>query len=241
MRNNLIFLFLFSSVIALAQEDNSSSGIPPQVAGVLNLPKQFFFFDITQNGWLNKPEEVKTKFISGGLNVNFLYQFNIIGSRLAIAPGLSYSVSSVKSNSIFDYEYSDDYSEVIYTDLKLFTDSADAKSKLSVSYMEVPVEIHIHLKPNERGRSFLIAPGFRAGVRVGDFWKVKHNQQYIPGYDKVKFYNIENISQFRYGLSLRLMYYKFGLFGYYQLNHLFEKDKGPAITPFSIGVTVSPF
>ncbi|MEO6167731.1 MAG: outer membrane beta-barrel protein [Chitinophagales bacterium] len=241
MKNQLIFLFLFSSAIAVAQVEDSNSGIPPQVAGVLNFPKQFFFFDFTQNGWLNAPDEVKTEFISGGLNVNFLYEFNIIGSHLGIAPGLSYSVSGVKNNAFFRYDYADDGIEVVYTDLTIIEDdSVIEKSKLSVSYLEIPVEVHIHLKPNERGRSFLIAPGFRGGVKVGDFWKLNYNSS-IAGVDKIKLYGIENISPFRYGVSLRLMYYKFGLFGYYQLNQLFEKGKGPDITPFSVGITVSPF
>ncbi|HUM45590.1 MAG TPA: outer membrane beta-barrel protein [Chitinophagales bacterium] len=241
MRNRLTFLFIFTSIVAVAQVEDSTSRMPPQVAGVLNFPKQFFFFDITQNGWLNAPEGVETKFISGGLNINFLYEFNIIGSHLGIAPGLSYSVSGVKSNAFFMYQYGDDGKEVVYTDLTIIEgDSIIEKSKLSVSYLEIPVEVHIHLKPNERGRSFLIAPGFRGGVKVGDFWKLNYNNN-IAGVDKIKLYGVENLSPFRYGVSLRLMYYKFGLFGYYQLNHLFEGNKGPDISPFSVGITISPF
>jgi hypothetical protein len=237
----IVFFILHSATFTKAQSGDSTSLMPPQVAGMLNFPKQFFFFDFTQNTWLNAPEGVETKFISGGMNISFLYEFNVISSHLGIAPGIGYSVTGVKSNSIFDYQFNNDYTEIVYTDLELYGDSGGiTKSKLSVSYLEIPLEVHIHLKPNERGKSFLIAPGFRAGVKVGDFWKVKYHQTF-PGYDKAKFYNIEHIEDFRYGLSLRLMYYKFGLYTYYQLNHLFEKGKGPEITPFSVGITVSPF
>lgn len=232
---------VLSATFANAQTEDSTSLMPPQMAGMLNFPKQFFFFDFTQNTWLNAPEGIETEFISGGLGISFLYEFNVISSHLGIAPGIGYSVAGVKSNAVIEYQYNNDFTEIVYTDLKLYDDSSEIiKSKLSVSYMEIPLEIHLHLKPNERGKSFLIAPGFRAGLNVGDFLKLKYHQT-NPGYDKTKYYNIENIESFRYGISLRLMYYKFGLYTYYQLNDLFEKGKGPEITPFAIGITVSPF
>lgn len=241
MKSIFSIIILFSSLAASAQENNSDvAGMPPQVAGVLNFPKQFFFFDITNTGWSKAPDDVTTHLISGGLHINFLYEFNLIGSRLGIAPGISYAVSGVKTNSIFEYRFSDDGNSVAYTGIVPFEDSAIDKSKLSVSYFEIPLEVHIHLKPHSRGRSFLIAPGFRAGIRTGDFWKVHYNSA-APGIEKAKLYNIENISNFRYGVSLRVMFYKFGLFGYYQLNPLFESGKGPAIMPYSVGVSISPF
>lgn len=240
MKCRLVFFFLVCTVAASAQvNDTTASMMPPQVAGVLNFPKQFFFFDISNTTWLNAPDDVQTKLISGGLNINFLYEFNVISSKLGIAPGISYSVSGVKSNAVYDYEFNSSGSEVLFTDLKPY-DTLYTKSKLSVSYVEIPLEVHIHLKPNNRRLGLLIAPGFRAGVLAGDFWKLNYHAS-VAGAEKVKVYGIENISPFRYGVSLRLMYYKFGLFGYYQLNHLFEESKGPAITPFSIGVSVSPF
>ncbi len=240
MKNQLIILFLFCTVAASAQvNDSTASMVPPQMAGVLNFPKQFFFFDISNNGWLHAPPEVKPKLISGGLNINFLYEFNLVSSRLGIAPGVCYSVSGVKSNSVYQYEFNSSGDEVLFTDLEPY-DTLYTKSKLSVSYLEIPLEVHIHLKPNNRRLGFLIAPGFKAGLLVGDFWKLNYHST-VAGAEKVKVYGIENISPFRYGVSLRLMYYKFGLYGYYQLNDLFEDEKGPAITPFSIGITVSPF
>ncbi|MGB3074772.1 MAG: outer membrane beta-barrel protein [Chitinophagales bacterium] len=241
MKNHIIFLFLFCTATVSAQvDDSTASMMPPQMAGVLNFPKQFFFFDFTNSGWLNAPENIKSKLISGGLNINLFYEFNIVKAKVGIAPGISYSVSGVKSNSIYKYEYSTAGSEMVYTDLEPYSDSLFIKSKLSVSYVEIPVEVHIHLKPNSKKLGFLIAPGFRAGMLVGDFWKLNYHQS-IVGADKLKVYGIENISPFRYGVSLRLMYYKFGLFGYYQLNHLFEENKGAAVTPYSVGISVSPF
>ena len=211
--------------------------MPSTMASVFNQPRQFFFFDFTQTNWLNAPAGVKSEFISGGWNFNFLYEINVIPTRLGIAPGISYAVTGVKSNAIFSYEYNGD--DVTYTNLVVTEDSAISKSKLSTSFIEIPLEIHIHSNASgARNKSFLIAPGFRAGVMVGDFWKLTILN---PPFSKIKIYDIENVSPFRYGVSLRLMFYKFGLFGYYQLNHLFEKDKGPQITPVSFGITVSPF
>jgi hypothetical protein len=238
MKRYIALLIFLVPVYVISHAQDSIPKPPSAVPNMLNLPKQFLFIDITQNTWLDAPAGIETKFISGGINFSLLYEFNIIGAHLGIAPGLGYSVSSVKSNSMVEFLYDTGTYDVSYTDL--IPSTLYAKSKLSTSYLEIPVEIHIHVKPNERGKSFLIAPGFRAGLLVGDFWKYKPNQS-PGGVTKAKLFGIKNISEVHYGISLRLMYYKFGLFGYYSLSSLFEEGKGPDITPVSFGITVSPF
>lgn len=238
MRNIVLVSIILITLNLHAQVKDSIPKSYSPVSGVLNLPKQFFFIDITQNSWLDAPAGVTTKWISGGVNVNFLYEINLIGSLFSIAPGLSYSVHGVKSNSFFDYHL--DSNKITYTDIVPVPDSILKKSKLSTSYLEVPLEIHIHTRPaGEKRKSFLIAPGFRIGLLVDDFWKVKSGTQPLAP-SKVKIYDIENISKLHYGISLRLMYYKFGLYGYYSLSKLFGKDKGPAITQYSVGISLSP-
>lgn len=239
----LVLLLLLSMPELLSAQVNDSIPKAPAGSGVpnvLNLRRQFFFIDFTQNNWLNTPDGVKTKFIGGGVNINFLYEFSIIKTSLGIAPGLSYSVTSVKTNSIYEYTYGgSSFNDIVYTDLVKYDSSNYKKSKLSTSFIDIPVEIHFHTRPNDKGRSFLIAPGFRGGVSVGDFWKLKFAED-VQGVNKAKIYGIANLSDFHYGISLRLVYYKFGVYGYYSLSKLFDDGKGPAVTPISFGITLSP-
>ncbi|MBA2422462.1 MAG: outer membrane beta-barrel protein [Chitinophagales bacterium] len=240
MKNSILLFLLCSILTVKAQISDSSTNETAEIPNVFRLQKQFLFIDITENLWLNPPANIKNEFFSGGINLNFLYQFSIIPSVLGIAPGLTYSVASVKTNSIYQYSFISDSSEILYTSLEPYNPSLYEKSKLSTSFIGIPIELHVHTKSNEKGRSFLIAPGFRAGLLVGNFWKLKYTGEQ-PGQSRIKVYCIENLTPFSYGLSLRLMYYKFGIYGYYSLSNLFESGRGPAIMPVSLGITISPF
>jgi hypothetical protein len=240
MKYLILFSLLYSIATAKAQISDSSASNSTDIPNVFKFQKQFFFLDILENGWLNAPPNIEAKVFSGGFNLNLLYEINIIPSLLSIAPGISYSVTTVKTNAKYQYIFNSDSSEILFTNLEQVNPLLYEKSKLSTSTIGIPVELHIYTKANEKGRGFLIAPGFRAGLLAGDFWKFKYTGEQ-PGQSKIKIYGIENLSSFNYGLSLRLMYYKFGIYGYYSMSRLFEKGKGPDITPVSLGFTLSPF
>ncbi|MCY7408728.1 MAG: PorT family protein, partial [Chitinophagales bacterium] len=127
------------------------------------------------------------------------------------------------------------------TQLAPYSDTLDIlKNKFSASYLDVPLEFRIRIKPDQKGKNFWIAPGFRAGILVSDFWKLKYTES-NGDISKSKVYGIANIEKFHYGISLRAGYYKFGIYSFLALNNLFEKDKGPELTPFSLGITFTPF
>ena len=236
--------FVVFSASSYGQVNDTSNYFPPPpgsnptVSSVLRSQKHLVFIDITQNMWLHLPNEITTKFISGGFNISIFYDFFITKKYFGIAPGISFSNATVKSNAIpvknpaaFPGGF---------TDMIVVSDSPVhyLRNKISTSYLDLPVEFRFRIKPDERGKNFWFAPGVRAGVLLSDFWKKKIDS---PGnWNKEKIYNIQFIEKFHYGVSLRAGYYKFGVYVFYSLTDLFERKQGTLLTPFSVGIALTP-
>ena len=234
-----VIVFIFVLPISAFSQDSSgySMSAISAMPAMLHLQRTFIFIDITNGFWLSKPDDIKTNLISGGVNFNLAYEIQLVKNIFTIAPGISFSNVTVKNNATYQYEFLNDDPEG-YTALIPISDSVEyLKNKLSTSFIDIPLELRFRVNPDERGRNFWIAPGFRIGWLVSDFWKYK----YSDGVDKMKTktYNIKNLETFHYGISLRTGFYKFGVYAFYSLSDLFES--GTEVTPFTVGITVTPF
>lgn len=238
------FLFLLLSLLSLqvAGQDSlpkSNQGMATASA-MLQARRTFIYLDFTENTWVSHPDYLMTKFISGGFNANLMYEIFIVKNVFTFAPGISYSNVTVKHNADLAYEPRDGDPEG-YTVLLPIEDGREYRvSKISTSYFDIPLEFHLRIKPEPRGRNVWLAPGFRMGWMIGNFWKYDGNNGSGTNV-KYKLYRIENLEKFHYGFSLRAGYYKFGLYMYYSMVDLFEPDQGTELRPFSVGLTLTPF
>ena len=117
------------------------------------------------------------------------------------------------------------------------------ESKLSVSYIQaslIPV-----LDFGDHGRkprvwdgyndhSFRIGFGPYIGYRISSHTKVVYNDG--DGRERDKDRDGFFLNNFRYGARLQLGYRSTDLFFNYDLNELFQDDKGPRLNAFSFGV-----
>ncbi|MCC7302564.1 MAG: DUF2807 domain-containing protein [Bacteroidia bacterium] len=112
------------------------------------------------------------------------------------------------------------------------------KNKLRTTGVTMPLllEFNSHKK---NSRSFHLA----AGVTLQYIFKSKSLKEYVMnGYDvDVTRKDDYNINPFRYSATVRAGYGDFTLFANYALSELFEKNKGPELYPFSVGVRLVPF
>lgn len=237
-----VFISLATESLFTAAQDTMSRGSQGMAtaAAVLQARRTFIFLDFAENTWVHRPEDVNTRFVSGGFNANLMYEIFIVKNVFTFAPGISYSNVTVKNNADVVY-VPDQGNDRGYTQLMPIPEGRDYRvSKISTSYFDIPLEFHIRIKPEMRGRNLWLAPGFRAGWMIGNFWK--YDGDGAGGYNvKYKVYRIENLENFHYGVSVRAGYYKFGLYAYYSLTDLFEQDKGTELRPFSMGLTLTPF
>lgn len=108
------------------------------------------------------------------------------------------------------------------------SDIALSKSKLTISWLNVPVGFNFQV-----GKRWDISTQVFAGYRLSSHSKIKYSQ----GNDTKKDKDFSNfyLNNLQYGYRLKIKYDDFGAFFQYQANELF--NKGPKLTPVSFGVT----
>jgi hypothetical protein len=106
------------------------------------------------------------------------------------------------------------------------------KSKLTVSWLNVPVMFHYRAPKS----SFHLALGGYAGYRLGSHSKTKFSEDGNTKKEKERanFY----LNSFQYGVRLQFGFYDVDFFATYNFNELFANNKGPALTPISFGITL---
>lgn len=229
---NLILLFLISfSFSALSQvndtikADSTKYFSDDQVA-----------LDFNYDYWLNIPKGIKTSLFTLSSNVHIM--FPIVGkhSNLCLAAGIGLGTYNIKSNAQLL-----DTNDVSY--YSIIPDSVEfTRNKLALSYIDFPLEIRFRTNPSPEGRSFKIYIGIKAGVLLSSHTKYKgedfSNTDELLKYKK---FNIKNLTPYRYGITAKIGYGKFMINCFYSLSGLLDKDRGPEITPISIGITCNPF
>jgi hypothetical protein len=106
-----------------------------------------------------------------------------------------------------------------------------AKTKLAVSYLQVPLLLEFQIPVNQNEGRLFINAGLVGGVKIGSHTKVKY------GDDKEKDRSGFNMNSFKYAATARVGYKDISLFATYSLNPLFQTGKGPELTPFTIGIS----
>ncbi len=108
----------------------------------------------------------------------------------------------------------------------VITDPGLQKTKLSTSYLTVPLLLEIQ-QPG--GPGLWMSAGVIGGIKMASHTKVKINNT------KEKDHNDFNINPFRGGATARLGYKGFYIFGTYYFTPFFKDGRGPAMEPFTIG------
>lgn len=124
------------------------------------------------------------------------------------------------------------------------TDSTNhfKKSKLSLSYLEVPVEFRFSSNPLNSGNSFKIAVGAKLGTLINAHTKGKELQNknnatinnFIEKENSKSYFNTTRLMG-----TVRIGYGIVSLFGAFQLNNVLKDAAGPAMKIHQIGITLS--
>lgn len=185
------------------------------------------FDNVDYSGYSNKEFMDLNQGKSLGINFNF-YELNIglAKSYVGLVSGLGLSFNDYRfenPNTIVKGNFRTEPVELYYNDL--------SKSKLSVSYLTVPMLLEFQIPVNQNEGRLYINAGVIGGVKIGSHTKVKH------GDTKDKDRSGFNINSFKYDATFRVGYKDVGLFANYSLTPLFQSDKGPGLTPFTIGIS----
>lgn len=236
----IFIAFLFSSFSVFAQDMRIDKD-----KNIINTRDEiipgYFILDFGVSSLLNAPDPMKLKVI-GSWSFNLSYMGNIdLGTNVKFLPGISLSVDN--------YMFKDDVSlfrgkNVLGEEKIQFYELQQdkiKKSKFSVTYVDVPLELHYIPNPTKKGLRFAL--GGKFGIPVSAATKVRYKEENSNFIEKTK--NNFFVSKVRYGALARIGYGSFYLFGYYGLNSLFQKDKLDCDcdggTPITIGVTIFAF
>lgn len=106
-----------------------------------------------------------------------------------------------------------------------------SKTKLAVSYLNVPLLLEFQIPVNQNEGRLFVNAGLIGGVKIGSHTKVKY------GDTKDKDRSGFNLNSFKYDATARIGYKDISLFAKYSLTPLFQSGKGPELTPFTIGIS----
>lgn len=201
----------------------------------------YFIFDWGVSSLLNAPEPMDLR-MWGSWSVNFSYMGNVdLGSNVKLLPGVSIAVDNYMFKdeaSLFRGDNALGEEKIQFYDLQY---DEVKKSKFSVTYLDIPLELHYIPNPTKKG--FRFALGGKLGIPVSAATKVRYQDNGSNFIDKTK--NNFFVSPIRYGALARVGYGSFYLFGYYGFNSLFQQDKLDcdcnAGIPLTLGITLFAF
>lgn len=221
----LIFTFFILSMCAYSQDESPSKN------GISNSE---FILDLGINNWIDAPSGLKIKSLSRGVNLYIMRLVPFGTSNFGAAIGLGISSSNIYLDAMLGKDS---------LGVSTFTPISGVdydKNKISTTYVDIPVELRFKTKP-KNNKSFKVGVGIKGGYLVNSHTKYKGPDPSGLSTEKVKVKQLEldNFNDWLFSSFVRIGYGNTSLFASYSLNTLFASDKGPAIIPFSAGISIS--
>lgn len=199
--------------------------------------------EIGYNGLLNKDMEMSLTgpdaFMS--LNGSPLKSLNLNVNALQVSRKIAGNYFGVVTSLRLEfYNYVFDNNSSIRKDEngiivpRAYTQELD-KSKLVASYFSIPLLLEYQFPAAlSRKKRMWIAAGVIGSIKLSSHTKVKYREDGDRRKDKSR--DDFNINVLRYSLTARMGYSGFYVYGNYSPVPFFEKNKGPELYPFSVGI-----
>ncbi len=194
-------------------------------------PKDRIVLEINHTSWYNKPDGVKGKFTSGGVNIYAFFDNPIGKSRMSWAIGFGLSSHNIHGPIDLKYKLDSISDKIIFTDV-VHRNQPYVKNRIGEKLLEVPFEMRFRSRGNT---TFKLTAGFKVGYVVQSFRKIFDED------GKRKLYDIRGHNPWRYGVTIRVGFEQIHITGFYALSDFFLKGKGTlGLTPYSIGIAYTP-
>lgn len=225
LRKAIFTLLCFISLAAQAQNEADAAYSKPS--------RDYFMFQMGYDGWLNAPDSVSIGGVSRSMNMYLCYDFPIKASNFSFAAGVG-----IASSNIFFKDQEVIIGDTL-TEIQFLGDNDKYKRyKLSMNYVEAPLELRYFSNKQNRNKGFKAAIGLKVGALINAHTKGVREFNNKPIREKVS--TRRYLETYRIGGTLRLGYGNFSVYGQYGLNNLFRVGNGPeGVVPFSIGICLS--
>ena len=226
MLQKALFTFLcFVSLTANAQNESDAAYSKPS--------RDYFMFQLGHDGWLNAPDSVQFGNLSRSVSAYLCYDFPIKTSNFSFAIG-----AGIASSNMFFKDQ-----QVLLGDTLpqiQFTSDNDAfkRFKLSLNYIEAPLELRYFTNKENRNKGFKAAIGMKVGALVNAHTKSVREYNNKPIREKESTRRF--VETYRVNGTLRLGYGNLSVYGQYGLNALFRVGNGPVdVFQYSVGICIS--
>jgi len=234
MIRSVLVLAVFFMIPVLLFGQTKSKKVPrPDLPGS-------FIFEFGFNQTSSKPANFSQRFI-GSNTINVIYQYPIrFGkSKFSFNPGIGFSFEKFKMKNTYTLTETATSGQFQLENVSK-TYPGMKKSLIKNNYIEIPLEFRFDTKPEDIARSFNIAIGGRIGYLMDANTKIKYKEdgETRKAIDKQN----HGMNPIRYGAYTRFGIGAFGLFTYYNISPLFEKDKGPdktTMNTFTVGISIN--
>lgn len=202
-----------------------------KVYNLTNRPNDHFMLQLGYLVWKGQPDSIQSSGFPRSINAYFMFDFPFKNSpRFSAAIGLGIGSDQV----VFKKQYPD----LNGPSKTLMFNGPDTatfkKTKLAVTYLELPVELRYVANPENSDKSFKVALGVKAGtmIKAGTRSRSINNPAYIQKIADKRYFNTTRIVG-----TARVGFGHIGVFGTYQFTNLLKDAVGPPLHPVTIGLT----
>lgn len=197
--------------------------------------QDLMYIDLTWERLLGMPDGVEQKWFGRGVNLGLMYDYPLNkNGNVSAAIGLGFQSHNYYLNSVVNRF---DSGGVNYTEFRVVGDTILDRGKISVNYVDLPIEVRFRTDENSKGHRWKLALGGKVGYLLQAHEKLIDNQGI-----KIKTYDYPHITQWRYGVSARVGYGSIMLSAFYSLTPFFEPNNSVTQqNALTIGLSIVPF
>jgi hypothetical protein len=168
---------------------------------------------------------------SSAINLNFAqYSLGFGTSHFGSVIGLGLEFNN--------YFFDGDNTIAEEDDYVVGVDTTDVtKSKLTTTFLRIPLILEVQFPNTVRAKRMYISAGAIVGLKLASHTKVVYDNESGKSKDKNK--DDFNINPIRIGLTSRIGFGNFSIFGDYYFTPMFVEDKGPELHPFTVGLALA--
>jgi hypothetical protein len=174
-----------------------------------------FYFSLTYNNLQNKPSGLNQDKFSPSISVGFLRDMPINKDRtIAIATGIGYSLNVFNHNlQTSDGDLGPGVTRVYEI---INSNTYFSKNKLSLHYVDLPIEFRYRTSTPETHRFWRIYTGFKVSYLFADTYKFEGNGVTF------KDTNNPDLNKIQYGTYLAMGWNTWNAYVYYRLNPIYK-------------------
>lgn len=226
MKKIILIAICFMTLGTLVSAQNSDLFIDKIASGI----------DIFNDLVMDAPANVEFRGFNPGVNVYVMHTFPIGKSNFAFAAGLGLGMHNLYSNSLLQDTSGVSFLSKIPAKTPGGKDIDYKKSKISLTYVDVPLELRF-----KTASGFRVSAGFKVGYLINAHTKYKGDDLDDGSKTKIKVSRLPNLQTWRFGPSFQIGYKWVNLMGFYSISTIFQENQGPAIYPVSLGLSLRPF